>query len=101
MKGDEDNAIAVSDPFARRLMSQYIERRERELKALRASLAEKDFQGIILTAHKLYGSGAAYGLDEITRLGGELEKAAELRELDKVTDLIRELESFVLHLKLT
>lgn len=101
MMGDDDNAIAVADPFARRLMAQYIERREQELQALSRSVAEEDFETIVLTAHKLYGSGSAYGHDEITRLGGELEKAAELRESDKVAALVRELESYVLHVKLT
>ena len=98
MPGEEDTPIAVADPFARRLMTQYIERREVELKALNTSLAKEDFSAIGQTAHKLYGSGAAYGLDEITRLGGELEEAAESRDSAQVATLISELENFVRHL---
>jgi HPt (histidine-containing phosphotransfer) domain-containing protein len=100
MPGDEDTPIVVSDPFARHLMTQYIERRQKELKVLNASLAKEDFSAIVQTAHKLYGSGAAYGLDEITRLGGELEEAAESRNSAQVAVLISELENFVRRLNL-
>ncbi len=97
---DENTAIAVADPFARRLMAQYLERRERELTALSLSLAAGDFDSIALTAHKLYGSGSAYGLDEISRIGGELEKAAGSRETAAVAALIQELDDYVGHLRL-
>jgi len=99
--GDEGTAIPVADPFARRLMAQYLERRERDLKALSSSLAEADFEAIALTAHKLYGSGSAYGLDEVTRLGGELEKAAQLRKPDQIASLLEDLRRYLRRLKLT
>lgn len=98
---DEDSAIPVADPFARRLMSQYLERREQDLKTLSSSLAEADFEAIALTAHKLYGSGSAYGLDEVTRLGGELEKAAQLRKPDQIAPLLEDLRRYLRRLKLT
>lgn len=97
---DDNSAIAVADPFARRLMAKYLERRERELTTLSLSLADRDYDAIALTAHKLYGSGSAYGLDEVTRIGGELEAAANSRELPAVTALIQELEDYVGHVKL-
>ena len=97
---EEKQAIAIADPFARHLMAQYLERREQELTALNSFLADEDFDAIGLTAHKLYGSGSAYGLDEISRLGGELENAARLRESSRVATLIAQLENFVRHLKL-
>jgi len=100
MVKEAETAIPVADPFARRLMAQYLERREQELKALGSSLAEADFDAIALTAHKLYGSGAAYGLDEVTRLGGELETAARSGESGDVAMLLDELSCYLQHLKL-
>jgi HPt (histidine-containing phosphotransfer) domain-containing protein len=100
MMGDEGTAIPVADPFARRLMAQYLERRERDLKALSSSLAEADFEAIALTAHRLYGSGSAYGLDEVTRLGGELEKAAESRKPNQIAALLEDLRRYLRRLKL-
>jgi len=101
MINEEETAIPIADPFARRLMTQYLERREQDLKSLSSSLAEADFESIALTAHKLYGSGAAYGLDEITRLGGDLEKAAQSRKSSEVVALLEELRCFLHRLKLT
>lgn len=82
-------------------MGQYLVRREQDLKSLGSSLAAADFDTIALTAHKLYGSGAAYGLDEITRLGGELEKAALAGEPGDIEALLDELGRYLQHLKLT
>ena len=100
MLDDECTAIAVTDPFAKRLMTQYIDRRVKEFKLLNSALVKGDFAAIAQTAHKLYGSGSAYGLDEITRIGGALEEAAKSRKFSEVAELIKELENFVLHLNL-
>ena len=100
MADEEETAIPIADPFARRLMGQYLERREQDLKLLSSSLAEADFEAIALTAHKLYGSGAAYGLDEVTRLGGDLEKAAESRKSCEIAALLDELGGYLRRLKL-
>lgn len=97
---DQSTPITVADPFARYLMAQYLKRREEELAQLNASLADADFESIVLTAHKLFGSGAAYGLDEISRLGGALESAAESRHAARVAALLAELERYLQHVKL-
>lgn len=101
MTKEGETAIPIADPFAKRLMAQYLERREQDLKSLGSSLAEADFDAIALTAHKLYGSGASYGLDEVTRLGGELEKAARSSKSDVIGPLLEELGSYLRRLKLT
>lgn len=97
---DQPTPITVADPFARHLMAQYLKRRGEELTELNTSLAEDDFDSIVLTAHKLYGSGSAYGLDEISRLGGELESAAGSRQAAKVAALLVELERYLQQVKL-
>ncbi|MDX2412272.1 MAG: Hpt domain-containing protein [Woeseiaceae bacterium] len=100
MTRDSDTAIAVSDPFARHLMAQYLERREQDFKAIGTALAESDFAAIEAIGHKLRGSGSAYGLDEVTRLGWELEKAAQAEDSVVIADRMSELQSYVHHLKL-
>ena len=97
---DDDTAIAVADPFARRLMAQYLSRRGPDFEALTAALADSDFDTIELIGHKLFGSGSAYGLHEVTRLGGELESAAQARNSEKISVLIGEFEAYVQQLKL-
>lgn len=90
-----DQKIDIEDPFARRLLSQYLERRRADLARLRDALAQHDFASIELTGHNLSGSGAAYGLDSISSLGADLEAAARSQHADRVREILDQLESFV------
>jgi len=98
---DNDTAIEIKDPFARRLMAQYLERREQDFNTLGTALANSDFAAIEQIGHRLSGSGSAYGLDEVTRLGAALERAASDKDASAAADSIEKLESFVHHLKLS
>ena len=95
MNQNSDRPIDVADPFARRLLAQYLERRKSDLTRLRTALAEQDFASIELTGHNLYGSGAAYGLEAISALGARLEQAARAQQEERIGDVVDELERFV------
>lgn len=95
MNQDSESPIEVADPFARRLLTQYLERRRSDLTRLRAALTSKDFASIQLTGHNLFGSGAAYGLEEVSALGAKLEQAAKAEQPERISALVDELECFV------
>lgn len=101
MNQDADSPINVDDPFARRLLNQYLERRKTDLQRLRVALTEKDFSSIQLTGHNLFGSGAAYGLEEVSALGKKLEQAAKSEQADQISTLVDELERFVTKVTVT
>lgn len=90
-----DYRVNVSDPFAKRLMVQYLGRRKADLKILRAALADEDFDDIRKKGHNLFGSGSAYGLDRISELGAHLESAAKKRDGEHIGELIDTLEAFI------
>ena len=90
-----DHRIEIADPFARRLLSQYLERRRADLAQLRAELADANYTSIELTGHNLSGSGAAYGLDPVSRLGADLESAARSADPDQIRRIIDQLEDFI------
>lgn len=90
-----DRPIEIADPFARRLMAKYLERRAAEIIELRQALAAGDFQTIAQSGHNLFGSGGAYGLDEISRLGKVLEQAGNDRAADRAGEIINKLEIFI------
>lgn len=100
MGSDSDKPIDISDPFARQLMARYLERRDSDIGALRDALAATAFEKIRITGHKLFGSGSAYGLDEVSRLGERIEKAAEAGDSDSLERLIRDLEQYLRALKI-
>ena len=91
----DDNRIVVSDPLARRLMVRYLENRRDDVERLRAALARDDFDHIRDKGHNLYGSGSAYGLDQVSELGAALEKSAGKQDSEEIVRLIQSLEAFV------
>jgi len=99
MESKTDKPIDIADPFARQLMARYLERREAEISELRGALVATEFERIRVTGHKLFGSGATYGLKEISRLGQNIEKAAEAQDANRIGSLIGDLERFLKALK--
>jgi HPt (histidine-containing phosphotransfer) domain-containing protein len=91
----EDNRVVVNDPFARRLMDRYLDKRRADIPALRSALAAGDFDSIRDKGHNLFGSGSAYGLDRISEIGAALEKTAKKRDGVKIAQLIDTLDTFV------
>lgn len=100
MGNDSGKPIDISDPFARQLMARYLERRDSDVGNLRDALDATNFETIRVTGHNLFGSGSAYGLDEISRLGEKIERAAEQRDAAGLDALINDLETFLGALKI-
>lgn len=90
-----DTRVSIGDPFAKRLMVCYLKRRETDIESLRSNLAGEDFASIATKGHNLYGSGSAYGLDEVSRLGADLEKAANRGDAERIAQLIDALDAFI------
>lgn len=76
-------------------MARYLERREADISKLRMALKKTEFEAIRLTGHNLFGSGAAYGLDEISNLGRSIEEAADAGDTQRIDGLIGDLECFL------
>lgn len=91
--------IAVTDPFARKLMNQYLDNRRKDIDKLTSALEDSDFETIRITGHNLLGSGSAYGLDGISGIGESIEKAAESADEQRIERLIGELRDFLKWLK--
>ncbi len=90
-----DQPIEITDPFARRLLAQYLERRAADVAMLRKAVASGDFEAVARSGHNLYGSGGAYGLDEISRLGADLERAGIAGAAERAREIINDLEAFI------
>lgn len=99
MAKTHDSPIVVNDPFAKRLMVRYLEKRRDDIDRLRTALAENDFDLIRDKGHNLFGSGSAYGLDRVSELGAALEKSAGKRDAEKVGQLIENLEAFICNVR--
>ena len=95
MTRENGKPIEIADPFARRLIGKYLSHRKDDIGKLTRALEESDFETIRVTGHNLYGSGSAYGLDQISWLGADFEKAADARNAPDIERLIGELTDFL------
>jgi len=100
MANETENAIDIADPFARRLIAKYVDRRKADIDSLRAALIDKRFDDIRLSGHNMSGSGSAYGLDRISEIGAGLEDAASNGDSMEVSRLLDDLDRFIRGLRL-
>lgn len=89
----------ISDPFARRLIGKYLANRKQDVGKLTEALSAGDFEAIKITGHNLYGSGATYGLDDISFLGASIERAAIDEDAARIAQLIDEMRDFLHRMK--
>ena len=80
-------------------MVRYLGRREADLQSLRCALTKKDFNLIRTKGHNMFGSGSAYGIDQISELGASLETAAKKQNGEKIGQLIDSLEALIRSLR--
>ena len=99
MAEDRDKALDIADPFARKLVHKYLENRKGDVTKLTEALASADFETMRITGHNLYGSGAAYGLDDISSIGAGIESAAQSGDREALERLIGELRDFLVRMR--
>lgn len=99
MTGNRNKPIEIPDPFARQLVGQYLKNRKGDVKKLSTALTNRDFATIRTTGHNLYGSGAAYGIDDISFIGASIENAADSSDVQRIERLIGELDGLLKQLK--
>ncbi len=63
--------------------------------AIAAALARGDFATVRSLGHNMKGTGASFGLPQITKLGGELEQAAKQQDADSIRNLTAQLVHFL------
>lgn len=95
-----DKNIDIADPFARQLMAQYLGRRAADIPRLRDAAKARDFETIRIAGHRMLGSGATYGLEEISRLGEEMETAADAGDETAVLHGLQKLEQFLIRIRI-
>ena len=83
---DEDIADLVPD---------YVAARRADVLTVRVLVTADDFSGIGSLGHKMAGSGAGYGLPEVSRIGKVLERAAIRHDAESVRQLIDQLGDYL------
>jgi HPt (histidine-containing phosphotransfer) domain-containing protein len=70
------------------LAKRFLNRQRRAVKGLWVAMQQSDFDRIRRAGHDLKGSGGAYGLEGLSRIGSELEAAAGARNGSLIEPLL-------------
>ncbi|MBF0185097.1 MAG: Hpt domain-containing protein [Magnetococcales bacterium] len=73
----------------------YLANRHKDILQLTDLLGKEDFETMRVLGHRMKGSGAGYGLDEISRIGAAMEQAARGQHSAELTALIQELTLYL------
>lgn len=98
---EDDAAVRIEDPEIAPLVPQFIEHRKAEVVMYREAMADGELARIQASAHKMKGTGRGYGLDVISRIGGDLEVAAHEKNVPRMTELIDELDAYLQRVRIT
>lgn len=85
----------VVDPELQPIMGRYIEIRLEELGQLEMALAGEDAEGVRQLGHKLKGTGASFGFDQLTEWGAAIESAGREGDLELAAGVAAEVRFFL------
>ncbi|MFW6001527.1 MAG: Hpt domain-containing protein [Halanaerobium sp.] len=88
------------DPDLEFLIPKFLENREEDIKNLEKLLKESEFDQIRIIGHSMKGSGGGYGFDYLTEIGAQIEKEAELKNEEKISNLIAKLKKYLDNLEI-
>lgn len=90
-----DYLIHIHDRDVEHLIEGYLARRRDDVTLARQALGAGDYENLVLLGHNLHGSGGAYGIPQISRIGRDLERAARFADRADVEALIVQLEQLL------
>lgn len=77
------------------LVPGYLANRRADVERVKLAVAAADWGTIGRIAHGLKGSGGGYGFDDISVIGGAMERAASIAGHDEIVRLLTALEDYL------
>jgi HPt (histidine-containing phosphotransfer) domain-containing protein len=87
--------LQIDDPTVQALLPRYLVRRTQDVTSMREALGRRAFDDIALLAHRMRGSGAAYGMPFVTKTGRRLEHAAQAADAGVIQDTLDQLDAYL------
>ena len=79
----------------RELAPRFLAHRRGDVDRLREAIDRADFDTVRLIGHAMKGSGAAYGFDDITLLGDEIERLAKSGDAPALDVAVKSLTEYL------
>jgi HPt (histidine-containing phosphotransfer) domain-containing protein len=92
---EPDRISIVIDRDLESIMPGYMANRQKDLLQIPKALQDSDFISIQTIGHRMKGSGAGYGLTEVTEIGRVMEKAAKAQDGEQITKLAAKLAAYL------
>lgn len=93
---EENGKIVVNvDPDLEDLIPDFMDNRLEDIKSITEALEKKDFETIRILGHSMKGSGGGYGFDDITKIGGFMERASMESDAEEIKKWVDELSSYL------
>lgn len=82
------------------LIPIFLASRQDDIAALRAALAENDYEKLRKIGHALRGVGSSYGFDFISEIGSNIKRAALDEDDNYIDNMIRTMEETLTDLEI-
>jgi signal transduction histidine kinase/CheY-like chemotaxis protein/HPt (histidine-containing phosphotransfer) domain-containing protein len=90
-----DLLYVETESFLKPRLAQYVDNRRQDITILTTALAQKEFERIITIGHNVAGTAGIYGMMGLTELSRKLERAAGESNIQEISNLIKEIESYL------
>jgi HPt (histidine-containing phosphotransfer) domain-containing protein len=94
MSGDDKIIIKV-DPDIADLIPGFLENREKDIEKMEDYLNSGNYEEIERLGHSMKGSGAGYGFDGISEIGGSIEIAGKEKDIEAIKEAIQKLRNYL------
>jgi HPt (histidine-containing phosphotransfer) domain-containing protein len=95
MTGESNKLQVHIDQELAEIIPSYLENRRKDIVQLTDLLAKDNFETMRVLGHRMKGSGAGYGLDEVSIIGAAMEQAAHSRQPEVLATLIQDLARYL------
>lgn len=77
------------------LKIKYLSRRMQDIERLRSALEQDDYSFAQKVGHQVKGNAVTFDVPQIAMIGFEMEKAAQIKDKEKVKTLIQNMETII------
>jgi HPt (histidine-containing phosphotransfer) domain-containing protein len=93
--GGSKRVTVVIDRELEEIIPGYLRNRRKDLILIPQALVADDFDAIQVLGHRMKGSGAGYGFNQISEIGQKLEDAAKGSDPGQIAEQVAELSSYM------
>ena len=93
--GQGDEVVVTVDSLFKDVIPSFLDDIRKDIKTMRESLDNGDYEKILLMGHTIKGAGGGYGFDHISEIGKAIEEAAENKDTKEIQKRLKEFSNYI------